>query len=107
MKALRSASVLLFAFFLLLPGTVLAQEETETLTISLNRDFGYGGFDGRIQGRFTLTASGAEDLVPVALPCRVLFRECLEAPCRANHLQKVDSAFQAPPVDAMAHSLRC
>lgn len=65
MKALRSASVLLFAFFLLLPGTALAQEETETLTISLNRDFGYGGFDGRIQGRFTLHASGAEELVRV------------------------------------------
>jgi hypothetical protein len=30
-------------------------------------------------------------------------RECLEAPCRANVLSKVDSAFRAPPVGAVAH----
>jgi len=26
----------------------------------------------------------------------VYYRECLEAPCRANRLPKVDSAFRAP-----------
>ena len=33
------------------------------------------------------------------------FRECLEAPCRANRLQKVDSAFRAPLADAVVHPL--
>ena len=37
----------------------------------------------------------------------IYIRECLEAPCRANRLQKVDSAFRAPPVGAVAHPLRC
>jgi len=36
-----------------------------------------------------------------------IYRECLEAPCRASRLPKVDSAFWAPPVDAVVHPLRC
>ena len=32
------------------------------LTLSLSRDFGYGGLNGDIQGTFTLTASGPADL---------------------------------------------
>jgi hypothetical protein len=35
------------------------------------------------------------------------FMECLEAPCWANALPKVDSAFRAPPGGAVVRPLRC
>lgn len=35
------------------------------LVLSINRDFGYGGFDNRIEGLFTLTAIGPETLASV------------------------------------------
>jgi hypothetical protein len=35
------------------------------LTLSINRDFGYGGFDNKIEGLFSLTAEGPEDLISV------------------------------------------
>lgn len=40
------------------------QQEPE-LAVSLSRDFGYGGFDNRIEGLFTIRAEGPEDLVRV------------------------------------------
>lgn len=43
-----------------------AQEEEETLILGFNRDFGYGGFGGDIQGRFSLKVSAPDDLVRVA-----------------------------------------
>jgi hypothetical protein len=44
---------------------VLAQSEDE-LVLTLNRDFGYAGFNGTdIQGTFSLKATGPEDLVKV------------------------------------------
>lgn len=47
---------------LLLP-LLLAQ--AATLDLRLSRDWGYGGMNGRIQGRFSLHASGPDDLVEV------------------------------------------
>ena len=51
-----------------------------------------------------------ETLLPFSPPligeeeiAEVIDRECLEAPCRANHFQEVGSAFRAPPVDAVVH----
>lgn len=39
--------------------------QNETLKLSLSRDFGYGGFNGDIQGTFSLHASGPADLTRV------------------------------------------
>ncbi len=39
--------------------------QDEELNLRLTRDWGYGGFDGRIQGRFSLHASGPDNLVEV------------------------------------------
>ena len=35
------------------------------LYLSINRDFGYGGFDNKIEGLFSLTVTGPEDLTTV------------------------------------------
>jgi len=43
-----------------------AQGEEETLILNFNRDFGYGGFGGDIQGRFSLKVSAPDDIVRVA-----------------------------------------
>lgn len=42
-----------------------AQEESETLTLRFTRDWGYGGMDGQIQGRFSLRVSAPPDLIRV------------------------------------------
>jgi hypothetical protein len=56
----------LFSLIILLSLSVaqvaFAQNE---LVLSINRDFGYGGFDNKIEGLFTLNASGPKDLVSV------------------------------------------
>jgi hypothetical protein len=39
--------------------------QAPTLELRLSRDFGYGGFDNDIQGRFSMHAEGPEDLVEV------------------------------------------
>jgi hypothetical protein len=44
---------------------VAAQEGEETLILNFNRDFGYGGFGGEIQGRFSLKVKSPEDIVRV------------------------------------------
>ena len=56
-----------FVCIFLLLGTfpVSAQDDAPELFIKLRRDFGYGGFKGDIQGKFTLIARGPEDLVKV------------------------------------------
>jgi hypothetical protein len=48
---------------LCLVGIAAAQEQT--LNLSLSRDFGYGGFNGDIQGLFSLHATGPANLVRV------------------------------------------
>jgi hypothetical protein len=42
-----------------------AQEDQPGLRLSLRRDFGYGGFNNEIQGTFSVSASGPEDLQQV------------------------------------------
>lgn len=58
--------VLLITFIalLLLVNPAVAQDEDE-LTLGLNRDFGYGGPNGKIQGTFSITAKGPENLARV------------------------------------------
>ena len=51
---------------LLLVVPVGAQQETPDLEIKLNRDFGYGGFGGEIQGTFTIRAEGPASLSEVS-----------------------------------------
>jgi hypothetical protein len=55
------ASVLCFCFVL----PVHAQDVDQTLVLDFNRDFGYGGFGGDIQGRFSLKVSSPDDIVRV------------------------------------------
>ncbi|MEJ2512374.1 MAG: Ig-like domain-containing protein [Anaerolineales bacterium] len=51
---------------LLLVVPVSAQQESPDLEIKLNRDFGYGGFGGEIQGTFSIRAEGPETLAEVS-----------------------------------------
>lgn len=56
-------AVLLLALQLAIPAS--AQQETSELEISLNRDFGYGGFGNEIQGTFSIRANGPDHLKEV------------------------------------------
>jgi hypothetical protein len=56
---------LLLALFLSLLFVSAAFAQGGSLTLSLSRDFGYGGFNDDIQGTFSLHASGPSNLVRV------------------------------------------
>lgn len=57
----RSLVAFFLSLFLALP--VFAQGDE--LSLSLSRDWGYGGLEGRIQGTFSFHVEGPEDLVAV------------------------------------------
>ena len=57
-------SVIVFLLILLSTIPTRAQDE-ESLVLDFNRDFGYGGFGGDIQGRFSLKVVSPDDLVRV------------------------------------------
>ena len=62
-KKMRVAVI--FSLILLsITGSAAAQGDGE-LTVSLSRDFGYGGFAGDIEGLFTIRAEGPDSLVKV------------------------------------------
>jgi len=63
MKKTAPILFLLIAFILVMP--VFAQENAESLVLDFNRDFGYGGFGGEIQGRFSLKVTSPDDIVRV------------------------------------------
>jgi len=65
MKRKLWISVWCFALagFLALPA--YAQDAGEELSLKLNRDWGYGGFGGDIEGRFSLIAEGPANLQEV------------------------------------------
>jgi DNA-directed RNA polymerase subunit RPC12/RpoP len=68
MQTIRKLSWLsiLATLALVLVFPVLAQSGEE-LVLTVNRDFGYSGFNGKdIQGTFSMKAAGPEDLVKVA-----------------------------------------
>ena len=48
-------------FLILMPVAGMAQEEDEGFKLSIRREFGYGG-GSRIQGRFSMRASGPESI---------------------------------------------
>ncbi len=58
---------LLFALMIVVLSVtpVMAQGDSPELKIRLNRDFGYGGFDNKIQGRFSIRVSDAEEFEQV------------------------------------------
>jgi hypothetical protein len=63
MKKIRFALLLALTFCLLTVTAVYAQ--SETLRLSISRDWGSGGFNGDIQGLFSMHVSGPENLVKV------------------------------------------
>ena len=63
MKNIRLAFLLAVLAGMIIALPALAQEET--LTLSLSRDWGYGGFGGDIQGTFSFHAKGPADLARV------------------------------------------
>jgi hypothetical protein len=63
MKKIQITFLLVVITSLLVTGSVLAQ--TEQLTLKLSRDFGYGGFNGDIEGLFSMHVTGPADLARV------------------------------------------
>jgi hypothetical protein len=78
MKKLLISLTLIFCLSL---GASLAYAQEAKLTLSMRRDFGYSSGTGRIQGLFSLTAAGPEDLTRVTfLMDGESFGEDAEAP---------------------------
>ncbi len=63
-RILHSGILLLLLLLLLAAFPAIAQQADEALTLHFNRDFGYAA-GGEIQGAFSLTAQGPDDLVRV------------------------------------------
>ena len=64
-KSLNISLMIIISLSLLLPSSrSYAQSETE-LQLKLRRDFGYGGPDRDIQGNFSMSVSGPENLIRV------------------------------------------
>lgn len=57
-------AILVSAFVCLLAVTV-AVAQTDHLSLKISRDWGYGGFNGDIQGLFTMHVTGSADLARV------------------------------------------
>lgn len=57
---IRHLLTILLVVLFAIPSLVFAQDD-ETLTLRINRDFGFGG-GSRIQGRFSMRASGPDSL---------------------------------------------
>lgn len=56
---------ILITIFVSLTFMSVVSAQNEELTLSLSRDFGYGGFNGDIQGTFSVKASGPANLEKV------------------------------------------
>jgi hypothetical protein len=63
MKKLSLSFILAILWAVFLAGVVSAQ--TAQLSLRLSRDWGYGGFNGDIQGLFSMHATGPSDLARV------------------------------------------
>ena len=57
-------SIIVFLVILIPASPAMAQDD-ESLILDFNRDFGYGGFGGDIQGRFSLKVVSPDNLVRV------------------------------------------
>ena len=58
----KNINVILITILLSLAIISAVSAQGEELTLSLSRDFGYGGFNGDIQGTFSVKASGPANL---------------------------------------------
>ncbi len=58
-------SILVLSLVLLLIPAASASAQNDELSLSLRRDFGYGGMGGQIQGTFSYRVDGPQDLVQV------------------------------------------
>ncbi len=77
MKTMRRTSTILILLALLLPlRFASAQEDSGSLSLNFRRDFGFS-MGGRIQGSFTLSASGPADLrsVDFMIDAEVMFQD--------------------------------
>ena len=54
--------VILITILVSLAFVSAVSAQSDELTLSLSRDFGYGGFNGDIQGTFSVKASGPANL---------------------------------------------
>jgi len=64
MKVKRIVRITILLILILIhTGTVFAQ--TEQLSLRMSRDWGYGGFNGEIQGLFSMRVTGPSDLAGV------------------------------------------
>jgi hypothetical protein len=61
----RSQTVLLVAAIITFLIFIPVHAQTEEMTLKLSRDWGYGGFNGDIQGLFSMKATGPADLTKV------------------------------------------
>jgi hypothetical protein len=65
MKMKKITLGIMIIMVLLLTTQALAKDESPEITLTLTRDFGYGGFSGDIQGTFSMKATGPDELVEV------------------------------------------
>ncbi len=80
----NSLSAILLFLLLLIPSTSYAQDDDDPFVLRVNRDFGYG-VGSQIQGRFSMRASGPDDLVRVEfLVDGEIVDEDRESPYRYN-----------------------
>ena len=61
----KNINVLLITILVSLAIISAVSAQSQELTLSLSRDFGYGGFNGDIQGTFSVKASGPANLEKV------------------------------------------
>jgi hypothetical protein len=98
MKKIHLAFGLAILAGLLIASAAVAQGDT--LTLSLSRDFGYGGFGGDIQGTFSMRASGPSSLTRVEFYIdETKIGEVTQAPF---HLQFVTDNYPLGPHDMYA-----
>ena len=57
----RQVLIVLLTMLFSIPSLAVAQDEEETLTLRIRREFGYGG-GSKIQGRFSMKATGPDSL---------------------------------------------
>ena len=62
---IRVAIFSMILSLIILPAWGVKAQENGLLTVSLSRDFGYGGFAGDIEGLFTIKAAGPDSLAKV------------------------------------------
>ncbi|MFH1634527.1 MAG: hypothetical protein ABIG63_11050, partial [Chloroflexota bacterium] len=58
----RLVPIIILFMAVILPFSAFAQEDGAGITLRLTRDWGYGGFNGQIEGTFSMRVTGPENL---------------------------------------------